>query len=62
MDSIIFVDKINDDESTGLVHLDLTFEKTRHAEAKLPQLHIVVRRSDLVFNVNGSKPNERRVL
>lgn len=56
MDSIIFIDKIADDESTGLVHLDLTFEKARHAEAKLLQLHIVVRRSDLVFNVNGNKP------
>uniref|UniRef100_A0A6M3JH62 Putative ATPase domain containing protein n=1 Tax=viral metagenome TaxID=1070528 RepID=A0A6M3JH62_9ZZZZ len=55
MDSIIFVDKISDDESTGLVHLDLTFEKTRHTEAKLPQLHIVARRSDLVFSVNGNK-------
>lgn len=55
LDTIVFIDKVRDDESTGLVNLELTFEKTRHSEAKLPQLHLVVRRSDLTFSMDGNR-------
>jgi len=53
LDTIIFVDKVEDNESTGLVTLNLTFEKTRHSEEKLRPLHITVRRNDLIFTQGG---------
>jgi len=53
LDTIIFVDKVEDNESTGLATLNLVFEKTRHTEEKLKPLHITVRRSDLVFSKGG---------
>ena len=49
LDTIIYVDKLEDNEQTGLVTLDLTFEKVRHAEEKIPQIHVIANRSNLVF-------------
>jgi len=53
LDTIIFVDKVEDNEDTGLVTLNLVFEKTRHTEERLKPLHITVRRNDLIFTQGG---------
>jgi len=54
LDTIIYIDKVEDNETTGLVGINLTFEKTRHSEVKLKPLSLVIRRSDLVFNIGGN--------
>ncbi len=50
LDTIVYIDKVEDNESTGLVTLNLIFEKTRHSPNKLKPLNLVVRRGDLVFS------------
>jgi len=50
LDTILYIDKVEDDEITGLVELDLIFEKSRHSPSKLKPIHIRVDRSNLVFN------------
>jgi len=50
LDTIIHLDKVEDNEQTRLVTLDLTFEKCRHAEEKIPRMSIMVNRENLVFN------------
>jgi len=56
MDTIVFIDKVEDNENTGLVTLNLVFEKSRHAEEKLKPMNIVVRRNDLTFRkIGGSQ-------
>jgi RecA-family ATPase len=54
LDTIIYVDKVEDSESTGLVSLHLEFEKTRHSEKKLKPLNIIVDRTNLVFKEEGT--------
>lgn len=53
LDTIIFIDKVKDDENTGVVTLDLIFEKCRHTESKLKPLYLEVDRSNLVFSKRG---------
>lgn len=50
LDTIIYVDKIEDNVDSGLVTLRMDFEKTRHAENKLPSLFVRGSREDLVFS------------
>jgi len=49
LDTIIYIDKVKDDEVTELVDLRLVFEKTRHTERKLKDIEVTVNRSDLTF-------------
>jgi len=49
-DTIAYIDKVQDNPDTGLVNLNLIFEKHRHSEDKLKPVDIVVSRDDLVFN------------
>ncbi|KKN74233.1 hypothetical protein LCGC14_0393190 [marine sediment metagenome] len=53
LDSIIYVDKIEDNEATGLVNLRLVFEKTRHSPVKLKPLDLVINREDFTFSKGG---------
>ena len=49
LDTIVFVDKVNDDLRTQLVTLELTFEKSRHTEEKLKPIQVTANRNDLTF-------------
>jgi len=49
------IDKVEDNENTGLVTLNLTYEKTRHSETKLKPFSLVIRRDDLVFTKGGEQ-------
>ena len=50
LDTIIYIDKVEDNEDTGLVSLKLVFEKTRHSHTKVKPLDLVVDRRNLAFN------------
>lgn len=49
LDTIIFVDKVEDNPNTKLVKLTLEFEKSRHTEEKLKPIQVIANRADLTF-------------